>query len=128
MDPEIWGPSAWMFLHTITLNYPENPTYQDKHSYKVFFDSLKNVIPCPKCRGHYKQNLIQFPIQLNSKKELSQWLIDIHNQVNIKNNKRIYSFKEVNDIYNKLYNPVSYTNTYLFIILIICIFIYIYNK
>ena len=36
MDPEIWGPSAWIFLHTITLNYPNNPTIYDKQNYKNF--------------------------------------------------------------------------------------------
>ena len=23
MKPEIWGPHAWMFLHSITLEYPD---------------------------------------------------------------------------------------------------------
>tara|TARA_Y100000389_G_scaffold195770_1_gene227669 strand:- start:978 stop:1364 length:387 start_codon:yes stop_codon:yes gene_type:complete len=128
MDPEIWGPHAWIFLHTITLNYPENPTYQDKQSHRFLFESLKNTIPCPKCREHYKENLIRYPIQLDSKKDLINWLINIHNQVNIKNNKKTYSYEEVNDIYYKLYNPVDHTNLYLLIILIICISIYFYNK
>ena len=35
MNPNIWGESAWLFLHTITLNYPENPTFLDKHNYTV---------------------------------------------------------------------------------------------
>lgn len=128
MNPEIWGPHAWMFLHTITLNYPENPSYQDKQTHRLFFESLQDVIPCPKCKQHYKQNLIDYPIQLNSKKELISWLINIHNQVNLKNNKRKYSYEEVNHIYNDLYNSVNYTNIYLFITLLICIFIYVYNK
>ena len=37
MDPEIWGPSTWIFLHTITLNYPNNPTIYDKQNYKNFY-------------------------------------------------------------------------------------------
>ena len=28
-----WGPSAWIFLHTITFNYPINPTENDKYIY-----------------------------------------------------------------------------------------------
>ena len=36
MDPKIWGPSTWLFLHTITLNYPNNPTQQDIDNYKKF--------------------------------------------------------------------------------------------
>ena len=30
MNPEIWGPPAWMFLHSISLAYPKNPTDVDK--------------------------------------------------------------------------------------------------
>ena len=29
MESEVWGPSAWTFLHTVTLNYPEEPTNED---------------------------------------------------------------------------------------------------
>ena len=69
MDPKIWGPSGWLFLHTITFNYPTNPTEEDKKNYKLFFESLKNVIPCPICSEHYKENLKKIPIKLNSKDE-----------------------------------------------------------
>ena len=77
MEPKIWGPPAWEFLHTITFNYPDNPSLQDKQNHRMFFDSLKNVIPCPNCKKHYKQNLIKYPIQLDSKDDFIQWLIDI---------------------------------------------------
>ena len=30
MDPLIWGPHAWFFLHSITLVYPDNPSEQEK--------------------------------------------------------------------------------------------------
>ena len=26
MEPNIWGPGAWTFLHSITFQYPENPS------------------------------------------------------------------------------------------------------
>ena len=52
----IWGPSAWTFLHTITFNYPENPNNQDKQNYFNFFNSLKHVLPCKKCKKHYSDN------------------------------------------------------------------------
>ena len=40
MDPNVWGPPAWLFLHSVTLNYPKNPTPQDQEDYRIFFDSL----------------------------------------------------------------------------------------
>ena len=57
MEPNIWGPSAWTFLHTIALQYPELPTDDDKKQYYIFFNSLKDVLPCPNCRMHYSEHL-----------------------------------------------------------------------
>ena len=35
MNVNKWGPSGWIFLHTITFNYPEKPTKQLKLSSEV---------------------------------------------------------------------------------------------
>ena len=104
MNKNIWGPSGWLFMHSISFQYPENPKEEDKNNYRVFFESLKNTIPCPKCREHYSENLKQNPIQLNSRDELIQWVIDIHNAVNEKNSKKIYSRQEVEKLYLSKYN------------------------
>ena len=62
MDPTVWGPKLWFMIHTIAINYPDNPTYQDKRSHEEFYNSLKYVIPCEKCRVHYTQRLKRMPI------------------------------------------------------------------
>ena len=103
MEPTIWGPHAWTFLHSITFQYPENPTDMEKQKYYTFFNSLKNTLPCPNCREHYAQNYEKIPIRLDTRNELIEWLIDIHNSVNTMIGKREYSYDEVYDIYNSLY-------------------------
>ena len=136
MNKNIWGPSGWLFMHSISFQYPENPTEEDKNNYKVFFESLKNTIPCPKCREHYSENLKQKPIQLNSRDELIQWVIDIHNEVNKKNSKKIYSRQEVEKLYLSKYNysikenstENSSMNMLLIIILIFLIIFYFLKK
>ena len=50
MDPNIWGPSGWLFLHTITLMYPENPNPIEQKQYYDLFHSLQYTLPCPSCR------------------------------------------------------------------------------
>ena len=50
MKPEIWGPHAWIFLHSITFDYPDNPTKEVKEKYKGFFESLQDILPCEKCK------------------------------------------------------------------------------
>ena len=104
MEPNIWGPAGWTFLHSITFQYPEDPTDIDKRKYYTFFNSLKNVLPCPTCREHYETNFEKIQIRLNNRKELIEWLIDIHNEVNRSTGKREYSYDEVYKIYNNMYD------------------------
>ena len=97
--PEIWGPHGWIFLHTITFNYPEKPTKEDKFYHKELFNNLKYTLPCKSCANHYSLNLVKYPLEpaLESRTKLINWLIDIHNEVNKKNCKRVYSYEEVSN-------------------------------
>lgn len=103
MNPKIWGPSAWLFLHTVTFNYPNNPTEEDKRNYLTFFNSLKHIIPCPLCKEHYIENLKNIPINLDSKDKLIEWLFDVHNSVNKQKETKIYTHEELYDIYYHKY-------------------------
>ena len=69
----IWGPPSWTFLHTITFNYPNNPSEKDKQNYFTFFDSLKHVLPCDKCKKHYRDNSRDLKDNLNSRDDLVKW-------------------------------------------------------
>tara|TARA_B100000745_G_C20114923_1_gene381648 strand:+ start:718 stop:1128 length:411 start_codon:yes stop_codon:yes gene_type:complete len=104
MYPSNWGSHAWIFLHTISFDYPDNPSLNDKLLYKNFFHSLKNILPCPKCKKHYEINIKKYPIQLNSRLDLIHWLIKIHNEVNKSLHKKIYSFNEIDEIYQSKFN------------------------
>jgi hypothetical protein len=94
MNPNYWGPAGWHFMHAVTLTYPEVPSDQDKEKYKIFFESVGTVLPCPACRRHYQENLKRFPIRLESRAEIFKWLIDIHNEVNKKKKKKVLSYDE----------------------------------
>tara|TARA_B100001094_G_scaffold333172_1_gene409229 strand:+ start:2033 stop:2548 length:516 start_codon:yes stop_codon:yes gene_type:complete len=85
----IWGPPAWFFLHTISLNY--SPVR--KHGHFKFFKSLGKVLPCGACRDNYNRIISKGPLKLTtdvlkSRKSLSLWLFKVHNKVQ-------------NDIYEK---------------------------
>jgi hypothetical protein len=137
MNPDIWGPSTWFFLHTITLNYPNKPSQVDKLNYKKFFYSLKNIIPCTPCKHNYNIHITNLPIDnfLNNKNNLIKWLIHIHNKTNQHLNKPKFTFKQFISKYKSIYSKKNYTNYYyLFIFILFIIFIlyilyilYIYN-
>lgn len=90
MQPDIWGPPLWFFLHCISLNYPMKPTREQARQYLEFFQALGNVLPCRACRESYAAwtrdlNLNVFV----SRASLARWVYDLHNTVNVKLNKPI---------------------------------------
>ncbi len=103
MNQNIWGPGLWLFLHTTTLNYAVKPSEEQKNQVREFFYSLGPILPCRYCRKNYARNLKEFPIRLDSKRELFEWLVDIHNEVNGLTGKRSYSYKEVIAKYDQIY-------------------------
>lgn len=107
MDPKIWGPYLWFTLHTITLSYPDNPSYEIKRQFNDFFVGLQNVIPCPKCREHYKNHILNYPISsaLDSKQHLVTWLFNLHNIVNKSLGKKEIKFEEFQEKYRRIYSP-----------------------
>jgi hypothetical protein len=81
----VWGPSLWMTLHTISMNYPCNPTPLQKKQYKTFFDSLQHVLPCGKCRDNLVSNLrtTKYSSKVFENREtLSKWVYQLHACVN----------------------------------------------
>ena len=131
ISPLVWGPSGWNFLHYITLAYPDNPTEVEKNNYKTFFTNIKNVLPCELCRTNYAIHLNKFPLTneiLSDKTKFINWCITIHNQVNIANNKKPWTYTEVMNKYTKKSNKINLFNIlknkqFLFILLIILIII-----
>ena len=57
MLTSVWGPGMWHYLHTMSFNYPTNPTKQDKKHYRDFVLQLQYVLPCGKCRDNLKKIL-----------------------------------------------------------------------
>ena len=43
MLTRVWGPSLWHVLHTISFNYPVEPTYKDKVNYFITKHNCKQL-------------------------------------------------------------------------------------
>jgi hypothetical protein len=81
----VWGPSIWLFLHTMSFNYPVDPTIEDKHNYRQFILSLQHVLPCKYCRLNIKKNFKKLPIQMSDMKNretFSKYVYHLHELVN----------------------------------------------
>ena len=81
----VWGPSMWHYLHTMSFNYPVNPTSDDKKHYKNFMLNLQNVLPCKYCRINLKKNYKVLPLKdchLKNRNEFSRYVYKLHEIIN----------------------------------------------
>lgn len=80
-----WGPPMWHYLHTMSFNYPVNPTAEDKKYYRDFIINLQYVLPCKYCRINLKTNLKQMPITsavMANRESFSRYVYELHELVN----------------------------------------------
>jgi hypothetical protein len=85
MLTSVWGPSMWMYLHTMSFNYPVEPTMEDKTHYRDFVLSLKYVLPCKYCRMNLKTNFKHLPLTMSDMKNretFSRYIYNLHELVN----------------------------------------------
>lgn len=99
----IWGPGIWHYLHTMSFNYPVNPTSEDKRHYRNFVLELKYVLPCGKCRKNLVKTLKKHPLNMSdmkSRETFSKYVYDLHEYVNkMLNKKSGLSYDDVRERY-----------------------------
>jgi hypothetical protein len=81
----VWGPSTWHLLHTMSFNYPVNPTCADKQNYRNFVLNLQNVLPCGKCRKNLKKNFKKLPLTwkcMENRNKFSTYIYKLHELIN----------------------------------------------
>lgn len=103
MLTSVWGPSLWHYLHTMSFNYPINPTIAQKKYYKQFILSLKYVLPCKYCRMNLRKNLRAVPLTetvLKNRDNFSKWMYDLHEHINTMLKKKSgLSYQDVRERY-----------------------------
>lgn len=104
MNLGIWGKHLWISIHFIALSYPHEPTKEDIQNYRDFFENLKTVIPCSKCRKKYTKHLQIRPLTkdvLSNQLSLFEWTVDIHNLTNESLGKETWSYDEALEYYSR---------------------------
>jgi hypothetical protein len=97
LDPEIWGPQFWGFLHTAAMTYPNHPNAITKKKYYDLIQSVPQFIPVEQMSSDFSRLLEQYPVTpyLDNKESLVRWTWYIHNKVNDKLEKPRISLQEV---------------------------------
>ncbi len=103
MMTSVWGPPLWHTLHTISFNYPINPTEEQKKQYFSFFSNIQNILPCRYCRENLCKNFTNKPLTMSvfkSRETLSRFIYELHETVNTMLNKESgLSYEDVRDRY-----------------------------
>jgi hypothetical protein len=81
----VWGAPLWHSLHTMSFNYPVNPSQEDKEHYRDFVLSLQYVLPCKYCRENLKTNFKSLPLtmaEMKNRETFSRYMYELHELVN----------------------------------------------
>ena len=85
MLTSVWGPSIWHYLHTMSFNYPTEPTNENKKHYKNFVKNLQYTLPCKYCRINLKNNFKVHPIKechMKNRETFSRYIYELHELIN----------------------------------------------
>jgi hypothetical protein len=109
LDPKIWGPHYWFFLHTIAMTYPIHPNAVTKKKYYEFVQNIPLFIPVEIMAGEFSKLLDQYPVQpyLDNRESFIRWMWFIHNKINKKIEKPQISLNDFYVKYYEEYKPVN---------------------
>ena len=85
MLTSVWGPGAWHYIHSVSFNYPVQPSCDDKRNYRNFILNLRHILPCGKCRKNLCNNFKKHPLTWNHMKNretFSKYVYQLHETIN----------------------------------------------
>ena len=109
LDPKIWGPHYWFFLHTVAMTYPNRPNAVTKKKYYEFIQNFPLFIPIENMSGEFSKLIDKYPVSpyLDNRESFIRWTHFIHNKINQKLEKPQLS---LNEFYVKYYEEYKSQN------------------
>ncbi len=109
LDPSIWGPHYWFFLHTVSMTYPYHPNAVTKKKYYEFIQNLPLFLPVNEISKEFERLIDAYPITpyLDNRDSFVRWVHFIHNKINEKLEKPKIS---LSDFFVKYYNQYKSPN------------------
>ena len=107
LDPNVWGPHFWFFLHTLAISYPHHPNAVTKKKYYELIQNLPLFMPIEETASEFVKLLDKYPVQpyLDSRDSFVRWMHFIHNRMNRDLDKPELTLYEGLDKYFANYRP-----------------------
>jgi hypothetical protein len=103
VNPKVWGPAFWFYLHTSSAYYPENPSKIVRDRMKSRILAIPYELPCASCRQHaiafIESNREKLDDIVSSNQKLFNFYVDFHNQVNARYGKKEWTYDEARALY-----------------------------
>ena len=109
MSPNSWGPSTWIFMHTLAAKIKETSFPIIAPNLILVLIQICNNLPCPDCAQHSKEFWLNVKTaNIKTKTDLINLLFVFHNMVNKRKkyppfkyeNMKHYESRNVIDTYN----------------------------
>jgi hypothetical protein len=96
LDPRVWGPHYWFFLHTVAITYPNYPNSVTKKKYYEFIQNLPLFLPVDEISKNFSKLIDEYPITpyLDNRDSFMRWMHFIHNKINEQLEKPKISFQD----------------------------------
>jgi len=109
LDPKIWGPHYWFFLHTVAMTYPHHPNAVTKKKYYEFIQNLPLFIPVEAISKEFEKFIDLYPITpyLDNRDSFVRWMHFAHNKINEKLEKPQIT---LNEFFVQYYNEYKSQN------------------
>ncbi len=109
LNPNVWGPHYWFFLHTIAITYPHHPNDTIKKKYYEFIQNLHLFLPSNDISVEFSKLLDLYPVSpyLDTREAFIRWMHFIHNKINVKLEKPKITLQEFYSQYYENYKPVT---------------------
>jgi hypothetical protein len=109
LDPKVWGPHYWFFLHTLAMTYPHYPNAVTKKKYYEFIQNLPLFLPVENMSNEFSLLLDKYPVvaYLDNRESFVRWMHFIHNKINQKLEKPQIN---LNEFYINYYEEYKTTN------------------
>ena len=136
MKPDLWGPHAWILIHSIAHDYPLKASVETQQHAICFINSLTHLLPCKKCRYHLENNLNQAELRkaVTGRNMFFSFTVNLHNKVNSMLQKPIITEENARKILYVNLTQVTNTNTTtycdmkLIVVIAAVILLYLYVK
>lgn len=108
MSPSYWGPSTWIFMHTLASKVKEESFAVIGPVIILILIRISNNLPCPECAQHAKEFWSKVKTaNIKTKTDLENLLFVFHNMVNKRRQAKPFKYENL-----KYYETRNVVETY----------------